>query len=328
MRDDDPVRAPSVRRYLSRSTRFRGQASTSEDATTKRGEMVNDSAPRRGHVATRIDDACALLAEVSARRREDVVDAYDSRTRTWGIGARHCERGAAGVLVENIRRARRRREARATVLAFIEYVDDDRRAIHHRGRVVAGETLRAVRVEQRLVHGGGVADALDGFAESARKRGVERGVERRWTSRASTGRRDRRGDAVSMAFDGMMIASASARSGIANVEASNRRRWTRTTIASTSTGSRKNLGGSRGTRAQARVLTGGRSRRRAVSSTASSSPRLLSLFARAVLYTTNNSETVSPGRARHALRSRVARLCRSRRRSFGARLWDKSRSPT
>ncbi len=227
MRDDDPACAHrAFADYLSRVRRASaGEASTSEDARRRNAaRWVSDSAPRRGHVATRIDDACALLAEVSARRREDVVDAYDfAYAYVRESGARHCERGAAAACWLRIFGGAEGGDARAraTVLAFIEYVEG-RSDVRYVTADVWSQARHFVRCA--LEYGGDLSwydeqeawpTLLDEFAESAKKKmasseassGRMDVASEHWTTRSATP------NAVSMAFDGMMIASASARSG-------------------------------------------------------------------------------------------------------------------
>jgi hypothetical protein len=222
MRDDDPACAHrAFAEYISRVRRASAvEASTSEDARRRNAaRWVSDSAPRRGHVATRIDDACALLAEVSARRREDVVDAYDfAYAYAREPGARHCERGAAAACWLRIFGGAEGGDARAraTVLAFIEYVEG-RTDVRYVTADVWSQARHFVRCV--LEYGGDLTwydereawpTLFDEFVESTKEKmaSFEASSGRMdvtsdlWTPRAATP------SAVSMAFDGMLIARA------------------------------------------------------------------------------------------------------------------------
>ena len=283
------------------------------------------------------------LAEVSARRREDVVDAYDfAYASVRESGARHCERGAAAACWLRIFGGAEGGDARAraTVLAFIEYVDG-RSDVRYITADVWSQARHFVRCA--LEFGGDLSwydeqeawpTLLDEFAELAKKKmasseassGRMDVASEHWTTRSATP------NAVSMAFDGMMIASASARSGDSRsarrrTDGDGRGRRLRQRQRALA---RIRARARRGTRAQARVLAGGRSRRRAVSSTYSS-PCLLSLFARAsTVHYKQFRNGLSPRRARHAfaLTRRASLPPRVDARLRLLRLWDKSRSPT
>jgi hypothetical protein len=222
MRDDDPACVHrAFAEYISRVRRASTvEASTSEDARRRNAaRWVSDSAPRRGHVATRIDDACALLADVSARRREDVVDAYDfTYAYAREPGARHSERGAMVACWLRIFGGAEGGDARAraTVLAFIEYIEG-RTDVRYVTADVWSQARHFVRCV--LEYGGGLTwydereawpTLFDEFVEFTKEKmasfeassGCMDDTRDLWTPRAETP------SAVSTAFDGMMIARA------------------------------------------------------------------------------------------------------------------------